>query len=373
MNPPRFVFACGGTSGHINPALAIAEQVRADCPGAEIRFYGTERGLEHDVVPRAGFSMTPIRARGFPSRLSMEAVSALLDYFAGRRQCRRLLREFQPDAVIGTGGYVAGPVASAAQGLHIPVLLHEQNAFPGRANKLLARHSQVVCISFPGSERYFPKGTPITLTGNPVREVFFSTTRESARRNLGLSNEQPFILAYGGSQGARTINEAVLGLNFSAGRPAGSGGNKPWPPAVVLAAGKRDHDRIVRGSSGKSWLTVAEYLHDIHLYMAAADLVICRAGASTCAELAALGRPSILVPYPYAAGGHQDYNARAMAEAGAALVCHDADFNPDWLAGIINEMFSDSGRLETMGRAAAGLACPDAAAAICRRLYEVMR
>jgi UDP-N-acetylglucosamine--N-acetylmuramyl-(pentapeptide) pyrophosphoryl-undecaprenol N-acetylglucosamine transferase len=371
MSSLRLVFACGGTSGHINPALAIAEQVRADHPDAEIRFYGTARGLENDVVPRAGYSLTPIRARGFPGRLSMELIGALADYYAGRSQCRRLLRDFAPDAVVGTGGYVAGPVVSAAQSLGIPVLLHEQNAFPGRANRMLARHSQAVCISFPGTGQYFPKSTPVMLTGNPVREVFFRTTRESARTSLGLAGKRPLVLAYGGSQGARTINEAVIGLTFAAGQPAAPD-TAFWPPAVVLAAGKRDHSRILNSAAGKSWLKVEEYLHDIHLYMAAADLVISRAGASTCAELAALGRPSILIPYPYAAGGHQDFNARAMADTGAALVCPDSDFTSAWLAGKLGTLLAEPDHLVAMGRAAAALACPDAAAAICRKLYEVI-
>ncbi|HBP37685.1 MAG TPA: undecaprenyldiphospho-muramoylpentapeptide beta-N-acetylglucosaminyltransferase, partial [Clostridiales bacterium] len=234
MSPLRFMLAGGGTSGHINPALAIAEQIRRDCPDADIRFCGTARGLESDLVPRAGFSFTAIRARGLPNRLSKELFPALADYAAGYRQCRRLLKEFRPNAVIGTGGYVCSPVVAAASGLGIPVLLHEQNAFPGRSNRLMARRSQAVCISFPGTEKHFRTRAAITLTGNPVREAFFRQDRQTARASLEIDSQQPVILAMGGSLGARTINQAILGLDAAAIRlPDGQ------IPRIILAAGRQ--------------------------------------------------------------------------------------------------------------------------------------
>jgi UDP-N-acetylglucosamine--N-acetylmuramyl-(pentapeptide) pyrophosphoryl-undecaprenol N-acetylglucosamine transferase len=368
MSPLRFVVAGGGTSGHINPALAIAEQIRRDHPDAEIRFCGTARGLESSLVPRAGFAFMAIRARGLPTRPSREMLRALADYFAGYRQCRRLLRDFRPNAVVGTGGYVCSPVVAAASGLRIPVLLHEQNAFPGRSNRLMARRSQAVCISFPGAERHFRTRAPITLTGNPVRDVFFHQDRREARTALGLDPQQPIILAIGGSLGARSINQAVLGLDFV---PGGLPGGQL--PLVILAAGKQHFAAVSEAAAGKSWLKVHEYLYDIHLYMSAADLLICRAGAMTCAELAALGRPAIMVPYPFAAGDHQTFNARAQTDAGAAVLCPDSQLQPAWLMSALQDLFRDPGKLEQMGRAAATQARPDAAAAICRRLYEVMQ
>jgi UDP-N-acetylglucosamine--N-acetylmuramyl-(pentapeptide) pyrophosphoryl-undecaprenol N-acetylglucosamine transferase len=372
MSALRILLACGGTSGHINPALAVAEQIRSEHPDADIRFCGTARGLESEIVPRAGFPITPIRARGFPRKPSLELFRALADYMAGRRQCRRLLRDFKPDALIGTGGYVTGPVVAAAQSLGIPVLLHEQNAFPGRANRVMARRSQAVCISFPGTERYFRRGTPITLTGNPVREVFFRIDRAGARRELGIPADQVIVLALGGSLGARSINEAVLGLDFASvfGTAAAS---TTAAPLLILAAGKRDFAAVTQAAAGKSWLSVREYIHDIHLYMAAADLVINRAGASTCAELAALGRPAILIPYPYAAGDHQTYNARVLADAGAAVLCPDQELNPARLQRELTSLLQNPGELVRMGRAAARLATPAAARAICDRMYEIIR
>ncbi len=371
MSDLRFLLAGGGTSGHINPALAIAEQIKQDHPTAKIRFCGTARGIESNIVSRAGFEFTAIRARGLPTRPSPEMVRALADYLAGRRQCRQLLKEYRPNAVIGTGGYVCSPVVAAAASLGIPVLLHEQNAFPGRSNRLMARRSQAVCISFPGTERYFPKGTPITLTGNPVRGLFFHQNRQTAREELALDQQQPVILVLGGSLGARTLNQAVLGLadNFAEDFAKGS----ELPPRIILAAGKQHFSSVQAAGQTKSWLLVQEYIYDIHRYMAAADLVVCRAGAITCAELAALGRPSILVPYPYAAGDHQTFNARALTDAGAAVLCPDSQLNPAWLLETLKKLFGGHDRLTQMGRAASGLARPDAAEAICRRLYEIMR
>jgi len=363
MNGLRFLLAGGGTSGHITPALAIAEQIRLDCPDAEIRFCGTARGLESDLVPRAGYAFTPIRARGLPMKLSMDMIRALADFAAGRRQCRRLLREFQPNAVIGTGGYVCSPVVAAAASLKIPILLHEQNAFPGRSNRLLARRAAAVCVSFPGTEQRFPSGTPVILTGNPVRSAFFGLERNAARAQLAIAQDQTLILVIGGSLGARSLNEAILGLD--------------WPgelkPSVILAAGRQHFTSVSEAARGKSWLSVREYIHDMDLHMAAADLIICRAGAMTCAELTALGRPSILVPYPFAASDHQTFNARVLADAGAALLCPDAELSPAYLMTALQDLLADPVRLQAMGRNAASLARPGAVRDICGHLYEVMR
>lgn len=373
MSKLRFLLAGGGTSGHITPALAIADQIRLDHPDSEIRFCGTARGLESSLVPQAGYSFTSIRASGFPSRPSPAMFHALADFWAGRQQCLRLLREFSPNAVIGTGGYVCSPVVSAASSLRIPVLLHEQNAFPGRSNRLMAKRSQAVCVSFKGTESRFAAGVPVTLTGNPVRSTFFSLNREDARKALA-SEGQPisentfFILVIGGSLGARTLNQAILGIEpksfFTEDGRSGL--------FAVLAAGKRQYLEIAATAKGKTWLDVREYIHDIDRYMAAADLVICRAGAMTCAELSALGRPSILVPYPYAAGDHQTFNARALADAGAAILCPDSDMSAGYLDRTLPELLGDPARLNTMGRAAKTLARPNAARDICRKLYEVM-
>lgn len=349
---PRFLIAAGGTSGHINPAMAIAEELRRRRPDADIQFVGTARGLEATLVPAAGYAFNTVAARGFPHKPSKELALAIRDYLAGRRQSRHLIRHLKPDAVIGTGGYVCGPAVAAAASCGVPVILHEQNAFPGRANRFLARKSQLVLVSFPGTEQAFPGSTRVVLTGNPVRAAFFSVTRDAARRKLAIGEGETVLLVLGGSLGARTLNEATLA---AAAEPALAG------VRIILACGRQHADAVSAAGAGFANLTVKAYIDNMQDYMAAADLIVCRAGAITCAEVAALGRPSIMVPYPYAAGDHQTANARGFADRGASLLCADRDFTGPWLIARLQELLPDRGRLARMGAAAAGLARPHAA------------
>jgi UDP-N-acetylglucosamine--N-acetylmuramyl-(pentapeptide) pyrophosphoryl-undecaprenol N-acetylglucosamine transferase len=369
MSPRRYVLAGGGTSGHINPALAIADQLRKDDPKAEIQFCGTARGLESQLVPRAGYLFTPIRARGLPARPGKEMLLALADFAAGRAQCRNLLRAFQPDAVIGTGGYVCSPLVSAAVSLGVPVLLHEQNAFPGRSNRLMARRSQVVCISMPGTERHFKTKAPVILTGNPVRPVFFELDQRTVRRKHGWPEQDRMVLVTGGSLGAKRLNEAVLGL---VDEPVFQAFLAAHSIRIHLACGQQHAAGVRNAAQDLPWLEVHDYLHDLPDYMAAADLVVARAGAMTCAELAALGKPAILVPYPFAAGDHQTANAKVHEQADAALRIADNDLTAKELAEQLTRLLDDPERLAMMGRQARLLSMPDAAAKICQSLYAVL-
>jgi len=370
MNPLKVVIAGGGTSGHINPALAIADQIRIDHPDAEIRFVGTARGLESQLVPKAGYDFIPIRARGLPTRINKAFFAAVADFFAGRAQSRRLLQDFRPDAVVGTGGYVCSPLVAAAASLDIPVLLHEQNAFPGRSNRLLAHRSSVVCISMPGAERYFRTKAPIVLTGNPVRPLFFQLDQDAARSHLGWTREKRILLATGGSLGAQRINETILGLKDE---PVFQKLLQDQAVEIHLACGQQHVAAVSAAATGLSWLKVYDYLHEMPQYLAGADLVLGRAGAMTCAELAALGKPSILVPYPYAAGDHQTANAKVHEQSGAAIRVANSDLNAAWLAHQLETLFNQPDLLAQMGRQAQLLAMPDAAAKICSSLYATVR
>lgn len=370
MNPLKVVIAGGGTSGHINPALAIADQIRIDHPDAIIRFVGTARGLESQLVPKAGYEFTPIRARGLPNRINKAFFAAIADFFAGRAQSRRLLKAFRPDAVVGTGGYVCSPLVAAAASLDIPVLLHEQNAYPGRSNRLLAHRSSVVCISMPGAERYFKTKAPIVLTGNPVRPLFFQLDQTAARAHLRWSSDTRILLATGGSLGAQRINETILGLKDE---PVFQRLLQVQSVEVHLACGQKHYDAISAAAAGLPWLKVYDYLHEMPLYLAGADLVLGRAGAMTCAELAALGKPSILVPYPFAAGDHQTANASVLEQTGAAIRVANSELNAAWLSSQLESLFGQPDLLARMGKQAQLLAMPDAAAKICSSLYATIR
>ncbi len=367
MNRPlRVAFAAGGTSGHIHPALAVSSALLAREPDAAVLFIGTARGLESRVVPRAGFEFQPIRASGFPNRLSFAAFKAISDLIAGRREAMKALQEFRPDVVLGTGGYVCGPVVFAANRLGIPVVLHEQNAFPGRANRLLSRKARFVCISFQDSGRNFPKGVETLQTGYPVRSVFFSTDRDESRRALGIPDETPFVLALGGSQGARSINRAVTAMLKAGPAPSGC--------RVLLATGDglfveaSTESEPLKGRTDE--FRIVPYLEEPHVAMAAADLIVCRAGAGACAEIAALGKPSVLVPYPFAANDHQTFNARSLTDIGAAVLCADADFDGSALRRFLDEILPDSGRRLRMAASAKRLAREDAADRIVDCLFK---
>jgi UDP-N-acetylglucosamine--N-acetylmuramyl-(pentapeptide) pyrophosphoryl-undecaprenol N-acetylglucosamine transferase len=367
-----YIIAGGGTSGHINPALAIAAEIKRREPDAEIAFCGTARGLESEMVPRAGFKFYEIRARGLPRKLSFDTISAVREILAGRKQCKKLIQQLKPDAVIGTGGYVCSPLISAAAAQKVPALLHEQNAYPGRSNRMLARRCQAVCISFPGTEKYFRTDAPLIITGNPVRQEFFATNRSAAREKLNISHDARIVLVMGGSLGSATLNSAAAGLADV----------NIWQKFVredkqiklVLAAGRQHYDKVSKNTVNcTDWLQVHEYLYDTHLWMAAADLTIARAGAMTCAELAALGRAAILVPYPYAAGDHQTYNARSLVNAGAAIMRSDDECSSEWLAEKIVHLFSDPEMITKMGYAANKLAKPQAAADIYDSLVKIIK
>ncbi len=364
--PLRVAVAAGGTSGHIHPALAVAAALRLRRPDAEVLFIGTSRGLESRVVPRAGFAFRPIRASGFPRRISFAALKSLADLVAGRREALRLLSEFRPDVVFGTGGYVCGPVVAAANRLRIPVVLHEQNAYPGRANRVLSRRARFMCTSFPGFEDAYPKRVAVLRTGYPVRPEFFHVDRDEARLALGIPPESRFVLAFGGSLGARAINRAVLSMLREGPAPCGA--------RILLSSGEALNAECVSESAflqGRSdEFKLVAYLDDPHLAMAAADLIVCRAGAGSCSEIAALGKPSVLVPYPYAANDHQTFNARSLSDVGAAVLLPDGRCDGPELRRLLAEILPDSGRCLRMAAAAKTLAGEDAADRIADCLLE---
>ncbi len=362
MNEQLVVFSGGGTSGHVNPALAIADAMQAQHPERSVLFLGQAQGIEKELVIRAGYPFEAITAAALPTRLSWKMIRAAVRFWKGRRESRQLMKARRPLAVVGTGGYVCSPVVSAAASLKIPVLLHEQNAYPGRSNRLMARQSQAVCVAFPGTEAYFPHPDRVRVTGNPVRQAFWEQDRQAARQAFFPATDQPALLALGGSLGARSINEAVLGLAaWVDGRKA-----QGLPQVQVLLVAGRQHLAAVsqEAAAHASWLRVEPYLHDMPGAMAAADLIVSRSGALTCSELAAVGRPALLVPYPYAAGDHQTQNAQVLVQAGAARMAADAAFNADWLSRQLTDLLDQPARLRQMGQAAQALARPDAASAV---------
>ncbi|MBO8128612.1 MAG: undecaprenyldiphospho-muramoylpentapeptide beta-N-acetylglucosaminyltransferase [Peptococcaceae bacterium] len=356
----RVMITGGGTGGHIYPALAIARGVMERWPGSEVLYVGTDQGLEADIVPRAGFPFKTIPAQGLKRALSPQNVVAVWSAARGYFIASRLIHEWRPTVVIGTGGYVCGPVILAASRQGVPTMIHEQNAFPGVTNRLLSRFTDRTAITFLDAVKFFPKKARIVLTGLPIRSEILSVRRGQARKTLNLSSGDFMVLSFGGSRGAYSINQAMIRVIQSLHQYPGL--------RLYHATGNRDYKKFmaelakgglkVNGPGDK--VKVEPYFYEIANLLAAADLVICRAGASTIAELTVLGLPSILVPFPYATGNHQEHNARALASQGAAILVHDRDLSGEVLVGYIKGLMKDRSRLAQIAKASAAFGKPNA-------------
>jgi len=346
----RIVLAGGGTAGHLYPALAVADELRRRHPRAEIAFVGARRGMEQRLVPPAGYPLMSLSLRGLQgASLTGKARSALAAGWAVMRCLAWMLRR-RPGLVIGVGGYASGPAVLAARLLRVRTMVMEQNHFPGATNRWLAPRVDAVCLPSEAARQRI--GGKTIVTGNPVREEFFSIPDPPARDEVS-------VLAFGGSRGARSINRAMAeALDALAG----------LEPAVriVHQTGADDEQEIretyARFPSGRH--EVLSFLDDMPERFAAADIVLCRAGASTTAELCAAGRPSILVPYPHAADDHQRHNAEVLVQAGAARILPDGELDGIRLAATIAELAASPQLRRSMGRAARSLARPDAAGQI---------
>lgn len=343
----RFIVAGGGTGGHIYPALAIIRGLKDRYADAEILYIGTSKGMEADIVPKEGIPFKGIDTTGLQRRLSPRNLLAIWQAGRGLCQVGGVLRSRRPDVVIGTGGYVCGPVILAAALKRIPTLIHEQNALPGLTNRLLSRFATRVAVTFAASEKYFPQQKRIRLTGLPVRPEVLQAEKQVALSNLGVGKGRFVLLSFGGSRGARTINKAMVKvIKLFADDP------RLYHIHVTGTAGYEEFlsDCAVAGidPAKAENLEVMSYVYNMQDALAAADLVISRSGAATLAELTALGIPSILVPYPYASENHQEYNARALEKEGAAQVVLDSQLDGDLLGNMITELLVARDRLSAM-------------------------
>ncbi|MDN5331637.1 MAG: UDP-N-acetylglucosamine--N-acetylmuramyl-(pentapeptide) pyrophosphoryl-undecaprenol [Tepidanaerobacteraceae bacterium] len=368
--PKKVILAGGGTGGHIYPAIAIAQGLKMKFPDMKILFVGTERGLENDLVPKAGFELRKIRAKGFKRKLSLENLSTLKEVAFGGIESFVLLRREKPDLVVGTGGYVAGPVVFFASIMKIPTFIHEQNVKPGITNRILSHFVDKIAVSFPDSLKYFPK-SKVVVTGNPVRQEIVLTERLKAIKELDLDAEKPLILSFGGSQGALRLNEAVLELIDLI--------KEDDTFQLFHITGKKNYEEFASKLEYKGinplrlgHIKVRPYVYDMHYAIAAADLVVSRAGAITIAELTAAGKPAILVPLPTAAGQHQDYNARFMEKNGAAVIVKDWELSGKRLYDVIRSLISDKNRLQQMSAASKKLGRPDALDRILKEIISLL-
>jgi UDP-N-acetylglucosamine--N-acetylmuramyl-(pentapeptide) pyrophosphoryl-undecaprenol N-acetylglucosamine transferase len=350
MAGPTILIAAGGTAGHVVPALAVADALRAE--GADVVFVGGERA-EKTLVPEAGYELRPIRVEGLSRSNPLKAARGVLRAGAALRTAQRILRDVRPDAVMGGGGYVAGPVGAAAAAGRIPLVLTEADSHLGLTNRLLVGRARRVCLAFPIAGR---EGDRYLVTGRPVPPP---ADRAAARAQFGLAEGETCVLVFGGSLGARSINEAAVDAFADA------------PFRVLHACGRRDYEALKArlGTPPPKNYDLREYVSPFGPALAAADLTVARAGGSIF-EVAAAGLPAILVPYPHAAADHQTTNAKWMADAGAAIVLRDDEVTPQRLDDEVGALLADTARLARMAEASRALARPDAAQAIAREVLE---
>jgi len=345
----RIVIAGGGTGGHVIPALAIAQQLKKQF-GAEILFIGTARGIETRLVPQAGFALELIQVGALKNVSLMTRAKTMFDLPRAIAASSRMLSEFDPEVVIGVGGYASGPAMVAAIRRRLPTLAFEPNVVPGFANRMIARWVSAAAVHFEETCRYFPN---CRVTGVPVREAFFSIPPKSISSGVAGT---PTLLVFGGSQGARAINQAMTTLESLAGLRARIPGIH-----IIHQTGQRDYEHVLAayqqsGISGE----VYKFIDDMPGTFGRADLLVCRSGASTVGEITAAGKPAIFVPFPAAADDHQNVNARALERAGAAVVVEESNLGAAYLVDTIAALIGDARRLQGMSAAAKSLAHPKA-------------
>lgn len=354
---PRILITGGGTGGHVYPGLAVAEQLRRLAPEAEIRFVGTRKGIEATLVPQAGWPFVAVAASGFRGLSPVARLRFLVNFALGGFGSLALLLRWRPDVVLGTGGYVSAPVIAAARTLGVPCAVQEQNAIPGSVNRFVGRWARRVYLGFAGAARWFPAGRCVA-TGNPVRGAMAAAATAPPRAWESAPGTKR-VLVFGGSGGAATLNRAVI--------MAAAGWNARPGLTMLIQTGPREHAFVaaaVEVAAPGGALTVVPYIDDMATELARADLVVCRAGAMTLAELHCLGKPALLVPFPYATDNHQLRNARDCEAAGAALVLVDSECDGPRLAEAVAALLDDPARLQALGEAARRLARPQAAAVI---------
>ena len=370
------IFTCGGTGGHINPAIAVANSWKERHPDSKILFIGGKGNMEEELVPKAGYDLTVMHAFGIERSLSLAAIKnnfwAIKSVIKGVHRCKKIIKEFNADIVVGTGGYASFPALLAARKLGVPTCVHEANAMPGLTTRLVADWVDKVLVCFPESAKYYRHPEKVEVVGMPVRRAFVFAEKEKARKELGLG-DGPVVVSAFGSQGARAMNELtaeLFKLEQDAGFPfhhihaVGSYG-WDWMPEYVKQQG-------VDLSKAPS-IDMREYIYNMPTVMAAADVIISRAGASSCSEIAASGTPCVLIPSPNVTDNHQEKNARALEAQGGAIVLQEKECTAQRLFAEISALLKDEKRYKAMGNALYTMAVPDSAERLCAQMERLVK
>lgn len=366
----RVIFTCGGTAGHVNPALALAGYMKEKDSDTAVLFVGTPTGMERELVAKAGYDYAAVEVSSFQRKLNAAGIRHNLHTVrvlaSSGRQARAILRDFKPDLVVGTGGYASYPMVKAAARAHLPTAVHESNMVPGLTTKMLENYADVIMVGFEDCRQHYKHPERIAVTGTPVRGDFFRLTRDEARKKLGFDDEAPLVVSFWGSLGASHMNECMV--DFFRREDA-----EGYPFRHIHAVGKGGWEAMEQklrelGLPKSDRLDVRQYIYDMDVVMAAADVVLCRAGASTISELTALGKPTVMVPSPYVTNNHQEKNARLLEKHGGAVVITEPESTGDGLYKAVEAILSDNEKRTSMARAMKELGIPDATA----RIYDTV-
>ncbi len=361
----KVLIAAGGTGGHVYPAIAIADALRDSSADTEILFVGTKNHMEWNTVSKAGYNITSIWISGFHRRFTLKNLLFPIKLVSSLVQSLSIIKKFNPDIVISCGGYVAGPVSWVATKIGIPLAIQEQNSFPGVTNRLLGKNAELIFTAFDDAQKYFPE-SKTKLAGNPTRKSLVQTNRKEALQTFGFSDDRKTLLILGGSGGAKSINEAMQSHIDTLHNVQGL--------QIIWQCGKRYYDQLRRDVNTENFehLRLKDFINDMAAAYSAADLVISRAGALSCSELALMGKPSILVPSPNVAGDHQTKNAHSMVDVGAAKLVADDELEIN-LADVIGKIIHDKQQLKKMSQSAKSLARPNAADEIATKIIELIQ
>ncbi|MCY9164799.1 undecaprenyldiphospho-muramoylpentapeptide beta-N-acetylglucosaminyltransferase [Bacillus atrophaeus] len=358
----RIAVSGGGTGGHIYPALAFIKEVQRRHPDVEFLYIGTENGLEKKIVERENIPFQSIEITGFKRKLSFENVKTVMRFFKGVKKSKSYLADFKPDVVIGTGGYVCGPVVYAASKMGIPTIIHEQNSLPGITNKFLSKYVNKVAICFDEAKSHFPS-EKVVFTGNPRASEVVSIKTGRSLAEFGLTEDKKTVLIFGGSRGAAAINRAVVEMQEAL---------KTREYQVLYITGEVHYEKVMgelqSAGGAASNMVTKPFLHQMPEYLKAIDVIVARAGATTIAEITALGIPSVLIPSPYVTANHQEVNAQALSKHDAAIVLKETELSGDKLINALDRIVLDEDTLKDMSERTKSLGVPDAAA----RLYSVL-
>ena len=352
----KVLLAGGGTGGHVYPAIAIANKIKEHNPDCEILFVGTKNGIESEIVPKAGFELKTVTVQGFKRKIDLDNIKSVFKLCKGLEQSRRIVKKYKPDIVIGTGGYVSGPVLFNAAMNKRVTIVHEQNSFPGVTNKILSKVATKVLTSFEDSHKRFPEASQdkLVLTGNPVRKEILNSRKFIARKNLGISEDKKMVLCYGGSGGSEEINDAMRLVIENMVKE---------DVAFIFATGKVYYDEFIETIKDielKPYQRVMPYLDNMADGLAASDIVIGSAGAISLAEITALGKPSIIIPKAYTAENHQEYNAKSIESQGAGIAILEKDLTPQSLNEAVFKLLGDKELLIDMANNAKKIGKPEA-------------